>query len=117
MSGSCLELAGFAVLDMSFDLLEHVWPPETTVDGGKSVVNARMSILIVKLREGLNSIFRSFENLANLFAIFSKEAFFSQKMVGGLAFDSSSVNCRDRQFISGEILAQEDEIVGRFFDC
>ena len=57
---------------MSLNLFEHVWPPETLIDGGESVVDARMSFFVVKLDESLKVIFLDFEHLANSLAILAK---------------------------------------------
>ena len=115
MCGFCLHLAGFAVLDICLDLFKHSRPPETSVKSVKGVVDARMSILVVKLSEGLIAILTCLENLANLLAFLPIQSIFLKEIVVSLAFDPSSINGSSEKLIGSEILADEGEIVRGFF--
>src|SRR3954466_11892103 len=112
MSGLGLQLARFTVVNVILNLLKDLWPPKALVDCSQGVVDTRVSILIVELRESLKAIFLSLQYLSDLLSIFSVERSILKVMGGGLTFDSSSVNCIIRQFIRLKILAQERDIGG-----
>ena len=113
--GFGLHFAGFAILDVGLDLLKHSRPPETSMEGVKGVVDARMSVFIVELSEGLIAILTCFENLANLLAFLPIQSIFLEEMVVSLAFDPSSVDGSSGKLIRCEIVVDESEIVRGFF--
>src|SRR3954465_10873636 len=112
MSGLGLQFTRFTVVNVILDLLKDLWPPKALVDCGQGVVDTRVSVLIVKLRESLKAIFFSLQYFSDLLSILSVKGSILKVMGGGLAFDSSSVNCMVRQFIRLKILAQERDIGG-----
>jgi hypothetical protein len=85
------------------------------MEGVKGVVDARMSVFIVELSEGLIAILTCLENFANLLAFLPIQSVFSEEMVVSLAFDPSSVDGSSGKLIGGEIVADEGEIIGGFF--